>query len=193
MIPYGTVLSPFYSTEAPLGWNYGALGSLIGHEMCHGFDNDGKEYGINGKKQQWWTRKDNREYKKRAKLLDDLFSSQTVLGQPVNGKLTLDENIADLGGVGISLEALKRELTTNKASAEACLEAYRNFFVAYAVSWRTKYRKEKLLYGLQVDKHAPAFLRVNLVVNQFQEWYDAFGIQEDSKLYVKPQDRIRIF
>lgn len=193
MIPYGTVLSPFYSTEAPLGWNYGALGSLIGHEMCHGFDLDGKEYGINGKKQNWWTRKDKMEYMKRAKQLDALFSKEKVLGHSVNGKLTLDENIADLGGVGIALEALKQELREKKLSEDECRKAYRHFFVGYAVSWRTKYRDAKLLYSIQTDKHAPAFLRVNLVVNQFQEWYDVFDIPKDSDLYRNPEDRIRIF
>jgi predicted metalloendopeptidase len=193
MIPYGTVLSPFYDKNAPLGWNYGALGSLIGHEMCHGFDLDGKEYGINGRKQNWWTRKDKSEYMKRARRLEKLFSQQKVLGQEVNGKLTLDENIADLGGVGIALEALKHEMREKKIPQEKWPQAFRHFFIGYAVSWRTKYRDEKLRYGLQVDKHAPAFLRVNLVVNQFQEWYDAFEIPQAAQLYQTPEDRIRIF
>jgi hypothetical protein len=109
------------------------------------------------------------------------------------GKLTLDENIADLGGVGIALEALKHEMREKKIPQEKWPQAFRHFFIGYAVSWRTKYRDEKLRYGLQVDKHAPAFLRVNLVVNQFQEWYDAFEIPQAAQLYQTPEDRIRIF
>lgn len=191
MIPYGTVISPFYDSQFSSSWNYGALGSIIGHEMCHGFDEDGKDYNPQGLKKKWWTRKDNREYRKKAKQLIHLFNKEEVGKTHVNGKKTLSENIADLGGVGISLEALKHELE-GLGEAEK-LEAYRNFFIAYAVSWRTKVRQEKLETAVGVDPHAPAHLRVNCVVNQFDEWYEAFGIGENSRLYRKPKERIRIF
>ena len=191
MIPYGTVLSPFYSREKPLAWNLGALGSIIGHEMCHGFDEDGKDYNPQGKKKKWWTRKDNREYRQNANELIKLFSKEKIGDTHVNGKKTLSENIADLGGVGISLEALKKELEGVGESQK--LESYRQFFIAYAVSWRTKVRKEKLETAIGVDPHSPAYLRVNLVVSQFDEWYQAFGIDDRSELYRKPEDRIRIF
>jgi putative endopeptidase len=191
MIPFGTVIHPFYSRAQPSAWNLGALGSIIGHEMCHGFDEDGKDYNPQGLKKKWWTRKDNREYKKNAQKLIKLYNSEHIGNTHVNGKKTLSENIADLGGVGISLEALKKEL--EGVSEEARLEAYRLFFIAYATSWRTKVRREKLETAIGVDPHAPAYLRVNFVVNQFDEWYEAFGIQEDAELYRKPEDRIRIF
>jgi putative endopeptidase len=191
MIPFGTVLSPFYDRRLGSAWNYGALGSIIGHEMCHGFDEDGKNYSAEGQKKKWWTRRDNREYRKRANQLIDLFNKQEIEGQHVNGRKTLSENIADLGGVGISLQALKDEL--EGVSEEAKNSAYREFFIAYAVSWRTKVRQEKLLTALGVDPHAPASMRVNLVVSQFDEWYEAFGIEKDAELYRDPDDRIRIF
>lgn len=191
MIPYGTIITPFYTKTQPSAWNYGALGSIIGHELCHGFDEDGKNYNPQGQKKKWWTRNDNRAYRKKANELIRVYNLAKIGEKHVDGKKTLSENIADLGGVGISLHALKKEL--EGVSEEEKLKAYRLFFIAYATSWRTKVRQEKLETAIGVDPHAPAYLRVNFVVNQFDEWYESFGIQEDAELYRKPEDRIRIF
>ena len=194
MIPYGTVLSPFYDKNESCGWNYGALGSIIGHELCHGFDEDGKDYGWNGEKKKWWSRADNMAYRHKTKGLIDLFHKQTVCGKRVNGKKTASENIADLGGLAMALEALKECLAKAGVTDYAALKAeYQKFFIAFATSWRTKYRAEKLKRSLMIDKHAPAMLRVNLIVSQFDEWYDAFDISKDSDLYHPPEKRIRIF
>jgi putative endopeptidase len=193
MIPYGTMISPFYSVKASDAWNYGALGSIIGHEICHGFDEDGMLYDAYGQRNRWWTRKDNLAFNKKTKALIELYSKEKVLGKKVNGKKTLSENIADLGGLGISLHALKEKLELDKKPLEEKLEAYREFFISFATSWRTKYRDEKLEQSLETDRHSPAFLRVNLIVSQFDEWYEAFGINKDAELYIKPEDRIRIF
>ena len=193
MIPYGTCLFPFYKRGA-LGFSYGALGSIIGHEMCHGFDNDGKDYDFAGVKKKWWTPSDNREYHERTKSLIKLFSAQKVEGKHVDGERTLSENIADLGGVGISLHALKQELQEkNIFEAERVKEEYKNFFISFATSWRTKYRHTKLKTSLGIDYHAPAFLRVNLVVPQFDEWYYAFDVKKGDALWIEPEERIRIF
>lgn len=193
MIPYGTMISPFYSSSASDAWNYGALGSIIGHEMCHGFDEDGMLYDAYGQRKRWWTRKDSLAFLKKTKALVELYSKQDVLGKKVNGKKTLSENIADLGGLGISLHALKERLHLDEKPVEEQLAVFREFFISYATSWRTKYRNEKLEQSLHVDRHSPAFLRVNLIVSQFDEWYEAFGVQKDADLYRKPEDRIRIF
>ena len=194
MIPYATVISPFYSKDAPLGWNYGALGSVIGHEMCHGFDGDGRLYWKNGKKKNWWARADTLAYNRKTKLLVKLFSEEEVHGQKVNGSLTLDENIADLGGLGIALEALKEHMRQEGIQdTETVQKAYRTFFCAFATSWRTKFRKQKLQYALKTDKHAPAFLRVNMIVRHFPEWYEAFEIKEDDSMFLEESKRIRIF
>jgi len=193
IIPYGTVIAPFYSLDASPAWNYGSLGSLIAHEMCHGFDDDGKEYNGNGEKHDWWTRGDKFRYTLKSKALVDLFHKQTVYHKHINGQKTLSENIADLGGVAVSLEALKMDMEERGVRGEKCLQEYRDFFQAFAVSWRTFYRKEKLKSSVDLDPHAPAFLRVNLVVSQFQEWYDAFGIDKTSAMYIAPENRIQIF
>jgi putative endopeptidase len=115
------------------------------------------------------------------------------LGHPVSGKLTLNENISDLGGLAIALDALLLELDQIRATPQERKEAYQHFFVSYAVSWRIKEKPEKVLQGLFLDKHAPAPLRVNLVVSQFDEWYAAFDIQPGDELYIAPKNRIRIF
>jgi putative endopeptidase len=193
IIPYGTIISPFYSKSASPAWNYGALGSIIGHEMCHGFDEDGKEYSETGEKKRWWTRADNLAYQKKSGGLISLYNKQTVHGKHIQGENTLSENIADLGGLAISLEALKTSQAARGISGEAALHEFREFFIAFATSWRTKYRKEKLENMLYTDKHAPAFLRVNLVVAQMPEWYEAFAIGDDSPMYIPPEHRISIF
>lgn len=193
VIPYGTVLSPFYSSEAGPAWNYGALGSAIGHEMCHGFDEDGRNYGANGELKNWWSKSDNIAYKKKTKGLIDLYNAQIVNGKHVGGEKTLSENIADLGGISIALEALKATQEERGLGRQVVLAEFREFFIAFATSWRTKYRKEKLESSIGVDLHAPAFLRVNLIVSQMNEWYEAFGITEESPLFIKEENRITIF
>jgi putative endopeptidase len=194
MIPYGTCISPFYSRSMSLAWNYGGLGAIIGHEMCHGFDEDGKEYDQDGYKKRWWTRGDRQAYKNRIKDLVKLFSKQIVEHKHVNGKRTVSENIADLGGLAISLQALKDALQEDGiVDPERVKEELKVFFISFATSWRTKTRHKRMRTALDTDVHAPAHLRVNLIVAQFDEWYSAFDISEDAKLYIAPKDRIRIF
>ena len=193
ILPAGSLLWPFYHSNAPFGWNFGGLGAVIGHEMTHAFDSDGKDYNAEGHKEKWWTIKDNKEYTKRTKALIHLYNQSKILGHPVNGILTLNENISDLGGLAIALDALHLEMKRMKLAPEKQKEAYRNFFISYAVSWRIKEKPEKMLQGLFMDRHAPAPLRVNLIVSQFDEWYEAFDIQVKDTLYIPPEERIRIF
>ena len=147
------------------------------------------EYNEKGEKKRWWTRSDNIAYNKKIEELVHLYSKQIVVGHHIDCEQTLSENIADLAGVGIALQALKDAL---KGKSEI-KEEYKKFFISFAISWRTKYRNEKLKSLITVDSHSPAFLRVNLVVQQFDEWYEAFDIRSDSKLYIAPGHRIRIF
>ena len=193
MIPYGTALSPFFDMDAPFGWNYGAIGCVIGHEICHGFDDDGKEYDPSGKYRRWWTKKDSRAYKRTTRKMIRLYDTTKVVGRSLNGEKTLSENIADNAGMGISLDALKQEIEERGLTGAERAAALRTFFIAYAVSWRTKTRPEKARTALLVDKHAPAETRVNLVVNQFDEFYEVFDVPEGSPMWRAPSARIRIF
>lgn len=191
VIPLGSLYWPFYSSTAPLGWNYGGLGCILAHEMTHAFDKEGKEYDPDGFPKKWWTPSDNRSYNKKTKELIELFNQQVILEHPVSGTLTLSENIADLGGMAVALEALKNVVGT--LSEEEKKRAFQQFFLSYAVSWRVKEKPEKTLQSLFLDHHAPPRLRVNLVVSQFDEWYSAFDISETDSMYIPPEKRIRIF
>jgi len=192
VLPAGSIQWPFYRrSKERIGWNYGGLGAVIGHEITHAFDMDGKDYNEKGEKESWWTKKDNTEYNKRTDALIRLYDSAKVLGHSVDGALTLSENIADLGGLAIALDALHQEL--EGASEEEKKRQLRDFFIAYAVSWRVKERSKKMIQSLFLDVHAPAELRVNLIVSQFDEWYELFGIVTGDDLYVPPEERIRIF
>ena len=190
IIPYGTCVEPFY-IHGRDAWNYGGLGAIIGHEMCHGFDEEGKEFNEHGQKKRWWTNSDNRGFNHKTKELVALFKKQIVEGRHVDGDKTLSENIADLGGLAISLQALQDSM--KRRGVEDVKKEYREFFISFATSWRTKYRPKKLKSSLGVDPHAPAFLRVNLIVSQFEEWYSAFDVKKSDKLYIVPEKRIRIF
>ena len=192
ILPAGSLYEPFfYKAPAKMGWNYGSLGAMIGHEFTHAFDVDGKEYNEFGKKENWWTPGDNRDYNKRTRALVKLFGKQKVQGRPVDGSMTLSENISDLGGLGIALDALKEDM---KGASEAEKRAaLRDFFIGYAVSWRIKEREKKALQGLFLDVHAPTELRVNLIVSQFDEWYSVFGVKTEDDLFLHPEELVRIF
>lgn len=195
VIPGGITLWPFYdsTTGHNLGWSYGGLGAVVGHEMLHGFDEDGSRYNEDGIYRPWWGRSDLAAYARLTKALIRLFSSTKYLGRYLNGKSTLSENIADLGGLGIALDALKREMTERRLNAEQQKKELRSFFISYAVSWRTKERHQRSLYRLFTDSHAPAEVRVNQIVSHFQDWYDIFDIEPSDELFIDPKDRISIF
>lgn len=193
VVPLGSLYWPFYSSTAKLGWNFGGLGCILAHEMTHAFDKEGKEYDPDGFPKKWWTTSDNRSYNKKTRSLIQLFNQQTILNHPVSGSLTLSENIADLGGMAIALNALTKHMEKQTLSEDERKKAYQQFFLSYAVSWRVKEKPEKTLQSLFLDHHAPASLRVNLIVSQFDEWYSAFDIQETDPMFIPPEKRIRIF
>ena len=193
VIPSGICNDPFFNSSRPFAWNYGGLGCILCHEITHAFDKEGKEYDPQGFQKHWWTPTDNRRYNKQSKAVIEFYNKQRVQGFPINGRKTLSENIADIGGMGIALDALKSKLDSMKLTSEERKQAYRDFFTSYAVSWRLKDKKKKRIQSLIMDRHAPAFLRVNLVVSQFQEWYDAFDIKPEDTLYLPPEKRIVIF
>lgn len=193
IIPAGTLLYPFFGEKdnCSIGWNYGGLGAVIGHEMIHAFDNDGKEYDEFGLHRKWWLAKDEYHYKIYSKKLIHLFNSSKIYDTNVNGEKTLNENIADLGGLSIALEALKKEIklfNKNKQKNEL-----KEFFISYAVSWRTKDEKKRVLQNIITDVHSPPEFRVNNIINQFDEWYEVFDIKKEDTMYIERDKRIRVF
>jgi predicted metalloendopeptidase len=193
ILPAGMLRWPFFHTAAGDGWNFGGLGATIGHEICHAFDDDGKDYDEHGNRNPWWSRSERSRYLKKTKALIQLFNETKYFGHTLNGELTLSENIADLGGLDIALSALKRRLDQQGIQGEKRKEELCNFFMSFAVSWRTKERKEKALQSLFMDVHAPPIARVNNIVCQFDDWYECFNVTAEHALYKAPTDRIRIF
>ena len=172
-IPGGILKPPFFDLKRSRAWNLGGIGAAVGHEITHGFDDDGRKFDEKGNYKSWWQPSDAETYEQMSKKVEDLYAKQRTPYGKVDGDHTLSENLADLGGVAIALEALKADLK-GKPAAEVH-RAYREFFISFAVSWRTKQRPEKAKQALLLDRHAPAALRVNLVVTQFAEFYETFG------------------
>jgi predicted metalloendopeptidase len=194
VVPGGNFLWPFFREEAAIGWNYGAVGSIVAHEIVHAFDGEGRLFDAAGRLEPWWSPADERRYEAEVKKLVRLFdSAPRVGGQKISGAATLDENLADLGGMAIALEALKGEMAAGHLDEATRLRHMREFFIAYAMSWRTKEHGAKSLQRVITDQHAPFELRVNFIVPHFQEWYDAFGVGAGAPLWIAPADRIRIF
>ena len=193
VIPWGILQWPFYCKDAPIGWNHGGIGATVGHEMSHAFDLEGSMYSPRGTYKELWTRRNRSRFKARTRKVSKFFGKFKHFGEHVNGKKTLSENWADLGGLNISLHSLNRELDSSNAPLEKRLEAYRNFFISYAVSWRSLVRKEKMLFSMLTSVHAPSEDRVDRIVPQFQEWYEAFTIKESDPLYIPPAERLKFF
>jgi len=193
VIPWGIIQWPFYCETAPLGWNYGGIGATLGHEMTHAFDLEGSQYNPNAVYKEWWTRKNRNQFKKRTRKVSKIFSKIKHYGLHLDGQRTLSENWADLGGLTIALNALKFHLHKSEATCEQKSEALRNFFIAYAVSWRSITRKEQMIYSIQTSVHAPSEDRVDAIVSQFQDFFDVFDIQKTDKLYTPPASRLKFF
>lgn len=192
IVPAGSFVWPFYNTGR-LGWTYGGIGAIVAHELIHAFDEEGSELDANGQERPIWSSQDRAKYQQKIDAIVRLYSQAKLDGIFVNGALTASENFADLGGLAIALDALRREIDRSRRSVEARRAELRDFFVSYAVSWRTKDRPKKELHGLFTDRHAPPVFRVNLVVSQFAEWYEAFDVRTDHALYIPPEERIQIF
>jgi len=190
VVPVGILQAPFFDLHRSEAWNFGGIGAAIGHEVTHGFDEEGRFYDEHGNYNNWWTNEDSRVFEKLSHSLVELYDGVDFMGGKVNGELTLSENIADLGGVAIALHALKSKLSDEPAKRRA---AYRDFFTSYAVSWRIKDRAKKAKQSLSIDVHAPAHLRVNLIVRQFAEFYEAFDIGPDNKGWIAPDERIKMW
>jgi predicted metalloendopeptidase len=188
VIPGGILRTPFYDEKKSIAWNYGGIGSTIGHELCHAFDSDGRRYDYRGDLQDWWTEHDDREYRKRARKVVELFESEQYRGMNVDGELTLVENIADIGGMEFALSALKTRLGIKLTKQDI-----QEFFISYAVNWRSKDRIRKAEQLLDTDPHAPPRLRVNHVVRQIDDWYSAFDIKPDYEGFIPQEKRIRFF
>lgn len=190
--PAGILQYPFFDMAADDAFNYGAIGSIIGHEMTHGFDDSGRHFDRDGNMTDWWTADDAAGFEKRADVLRAHFDKIVIAGDVhANGTFTLGENLADYGGITVSFTAYKN-FGVPSGDVDG-LSADQRFFIAYATSWAQNIRGDEELRLTKIDEHSLAKNRVNGILPHITAWYDAFSITPDDALYVAPENRIKLW
>jgi putative endopeptidase len=194
VFPAGILQFPFFDPNADDALNYGGIGAVIGHEISHGFDDSGSQYDKDGNLKNWWTAEDLAKFKAKAKALQEQYDAYTVLDSiHVNGKLTLGENIGDLGGLNAAYEAFKM---TKQGQSTERIDGFtpdQRFFLAWAQVWRGNILPESAAQLIVTDPHSPGEYRTIGAPVNMDAWYKAFNIQPGDKLYKKPEDRIKIW
>jgi putative endopeptidase len=205
VFPAAILQPPFFNAGADPAVNYGAIGGVIGHEIGHGFDDQGAKYDATGTLADWWTPADKAAFKTLGDKLTAQYNTICPLDDGktcINGGLTLGENIGDVGGLSLAYRAYKLSLDADgdgkiskkeEAPVIDGLSGDQRFFMAWAQVWRAKYREEATRQQLATDPHSPPISRVNAVVRNFAEWHDAFGVTPENALYMAPEDRVRIW
>jgi len=196
--PAAILQPPFFSAERDMAQNFGAIGAVIGHELGHGFDDQGSRYGADGSLSNWWTEADREAFEQRTAKLVTQYSALSPAqapGHTVNGELTLGENIGDLGGLGIAHKAYRVWLDqqgTHASDAEG-YSADQRFFFAWAQAWRNLTRPERAVTLISIDPHAPAEFRATQVVKNLDAFHEAFETQPGDGMYLSPEDRVTIW
>lgn len=194
VFPAAILQAPFFDPNADAAVNYGAIGGVIGHEMGHGYDDQGAKSDENGVLRTWWKKEDEDRFKVKVNALAKQYSSYEPLpGLFVNGNFTSGENIGDLGGLSVAHEAYVISLGGKPAPVLDGFTGEQRFFLGWAQVWRSVIREAALRQRVTADTHSPAEYRTNGVVRNIDSWYDAFGVKSDEKLYLKPEDRVRIW
>ena len=183
--PAAILQPPFFDPNADDAVNYGAIGGVIGHEMSHGFDDQGSQFDKYGNQRNWWTAQDKKNFDARTKVLADWFSSFEVLpGMKVNGKQTLGENIGDNGGLNISFRALQNSMKEHPLAVKDGFTPEQRFFLAWGRVWASNMTDEVVKYLLTVDVHSPNYARVNAALPMIDAWYKAFNVKKGDKMFV---------
>ena len=195
VFPAGILQFPFYDPNADDAVNYGGIVAVIGHEMTHGFDDEGRQYDADGNLKTWWTDDDSKKFDTKAKMVEDQYSAYRVLDTvPVNGKLTLGENLADLGGLSMAYEAFKTysPQAMNKDKIDGFTPDQR-FFLSWAQVWRANMRSESEAQQVLLDPHSPGKYRANGPLTNIQAFYDVFNVKPGDKMYKEPVNRAKIW
>ena len=194
VFPAAILQPPFFDPKADPAVNYGGIGGVIGHEISHGFDDQGRKSNGDGVLQDWWTSEDAEHFNQRAERLGAQYESIEVLpGEFINGKLTMGENIGDMGGLNLALDGYRASLNGKPAPVLDGVTGDQRVFLSWAQIWRQKIRDEAQRKQIHTDPHSPALARVNGVVRNMDAWYEAFDIKPGDKLFVKPEDRVKIW
>ena len=194
VFPAGILQWPFFDENADDAVNYGGIGMVIGHEITHGFDDQGRQYDAAGNMNDWWTKEDADKFSAKTNNLVAQYGNCTILdGLHVNGELTLGENIADFGGLAIAFDAYKM---TKQGQSNDKIDGFtgdQRFFLGFAQVWRVKKRDELMRMSIKTDPHSPAMYRVNVPLMNFDAFYKAFDVKETNKMYRKPDERVKIW
>ncbi len=196
VFPAAILQYPFFDSTRDPAANYGAIGAVIGHEIGHGFDDQGSQYDGDGRLTNWWTDDDRAAFEARTASLIaqyDALEPRQLPGHHVNGALTIGENIGDLGGLGIAWQAYLLSLDGEEPPVVDGFTAGERFFLGWAQAWRTKLRDEEALRLLSIDPHSPAEFRCNQIVRNIDVFYDTFGVTERDALWLDPEDRVTIW
>ena len=192
--PAAILQPPFFDPNADDAANYGAIGGVIGHEMSHGFDDQGSQFDKNGNQNNWWTEQDKSNYEARTKVLEDYFSHvEVVAGKFINGKLTLGENIGDNGGLNIAFRAFQNAMEKKPLGTLDGFTPEQRFFLSWARVWASNQRPEYQEMLITVDPHSPNFARVNAALPHIDAWYDAFKVKKGNKMFVPKKKRAHIW
>ena len=192
--PAGILQYPFFDMNADDAFNYGAIGVVIGHEMTHGFDDQGRQFDKDGNLKDWWTAEDAKRFEERAQVMVNFFDSIQVLpGLNANGSLTLGENIADHGGLQVSFQAFKNATKDAPLLVKDGFTPEQRFFLSYAGVWAGNIRDEQIRLQTKSDPHSLGRWRVNGALPRIGAWYDAFGIKEGDPMYLAPEKRVSIW
>ena len=192
--PAAILQPPFFDPNADDAMNYGAIGGVIGHEMSHGFDDQGSQFDKTGNQNNWWTEADKKNFEQRTKVLEDAFGKfEAVPGKFINGKLTLGENIGDNGGLNIAFRAFQNAMKEHPLQKADGFTPEQRFFLSWGRVWAANARPEYTEYIITVDPHSPNKARVNAALPHINAWYDAFGIKKGDKLFIPKKQRAQIW
>jgi putative endopeptidase len=194
VFPAGILQFPFFAAEADDAVNYGGIGAVIGHEMTHGFDDQGAQYDLTGKLNNWWLPEDSSKFATKTQSVVKQYNNYKILDTiAVNGELTLGENIADLGGIMISYEAFKM---TKQGKSTTKIDGFtpdQRFFMSWAQVWRQNITPQEAQQRIVTDPHSPGVHRCNGPITNFEPWYKAFNVKPTNKMYVAEKDRIKVW
>jgi len=194
VFPAGILAPPFFDPRADAAANYGSIGAIIGHEIMHGFDDQGRKFDENGQAKDWWTKADAERFKAMTAELGKQYSSyEAAPGVFINGEFTMGENIGDMSGLEVAYEAYKIALNGKPAPVIDGLTGEQRFFLAFAQAWRGEQRDDAIKTQVASDPHSPRRYRIIGPLRNLDAWYDAFKIGADSKFYIPPEKRVRIW
>jgi putative endopeptidase len=194
VFPAGILQAPFFDPNADDAVNYGAIGAVIGHEITHGFDDEGRKIDATGAVRDWWSGEDGKRFEERAAAFGAQYAKfEAAPGAFVNPKLTMGENIADLAGLTIAIDAYQASLGGKEATVIDGYSGVQRLFLGFSQVWRAKAREDALRQQVATDPHSPARFRAIGPVRNIDSWYAAFNVKEGDKLYIAPSDRARIW